>query len=224
MSDDVFIDMMEDDSNTPPAELFCPKCGENIMSMSVHYCATPPAPVEEWEPLAVIRRLADLYRSNKSDTEVSARAMVMIQEFGARLSRSAPLAERPTLEEITTGATTPKTMTVLNTVSDACERPTPITDAALHSGGQWIQKLADVARNLERQLAEAREETKHVIRAHDAAQKHAHDYREQRDRLAEAISFYADLAKYPSPYTGGMGSLYFDCGKIARDALKGKTE
>jgi hypothetical protein len=41
----------------------------------------------------------------------------------------------------------------------------------------------------------------------------------QRDELAEALRFYADTSKYPSPLTGGMGALYFDCGSTATNAL-----
>jgi len=54
--------------------------------------------------------------------------------------------------------------------------------------------------------------------AHDAAIQLRETQREC-DRLAEALSFYADSAKYPVPYTGGMGSLYFDCGGVAKRAL-----
>lgn len=42
---------------------------------------------------------------------------------------------------------------------------------------------------------------------------------EENKRLREALEFYADVSKYPSPKTGGMGDLYFDCGQIARAAL-----
>ena len=37
--------------------------------------------------------------------------------------------------------------------------------------------------------------------------------------LEEALQFYADLSKYPTPLTGGCGALYFDCGQVARAAL-----
>jgi hypothetical protein len=42
-------------------------------------------------------------------------------------------------------------------------------------------------------------------------------------RLREALDFYADVSKYPAPFTGGMGALWEDCGKIARAAL-GETQ
>lgn len=38
-------------------------------------------------------------------------------------------------------------------------------------------------------------------------------------RLREALEFYADTSKYPAPFTGGLGELYYDCGQIARSAL-----
>jgi hypothetical protein len=38
-------------------------------------------------------------------------------------------------------------------------------------------------------------------------------------RLREALDFYGDVSKYPAPFTGGMGALWEDCGKIARAAL-----
>ena len=38
-------------------------------------------------------------------------------------------------------------------------------------------------------------------------------------RLRSALEFYADVSKYPSPLTGGLGDLYFDCGEIARTTL-----
>ena len=37
--------------------------------------------------------------------------------------------------------------------------------------------------------------------------------------LEKALAFYADVSKYPSPLTGGMGALWTDCGEIARAAL-----
>lgn len=36
---------------------------------------------------------------------------------------------------------------------------------------------------------------------------------------AEALRFYADMSKYPAPFTGGMGELYFDCGEKAKQTL-----
>jgi hypothetical protein len=42
-------------------------------------------------------------------------------------------------------------------------------------------------------------------------------------RLREALDFYGDVSKYPAPFTGGMGALWEDCGKIAR-AAKGETQ
>lgn len=39
-------------------------------------------------------------------------------------------------------------------------------------------------------------------------------------RLREALTFYADVSKYPAPLTGGMGELWADCGEIARRALR----
>jgi hypothetical protein len=42
-------------------------------------------------------------------------------------------------------------------------------------------------------------------------------------RLREALDFYGDVSKYPAPFTGGMGALWEDCGKIAR-AARGEKE
>lgn len=38
-------------------------------------------------------------------------------------------------------------------------------------------------------------------------------------RLRKALKFYADTSKYPTPLTGGLGALYFDCGSVAQQAL-----
>lgn len=38
----------------------------------------------------------------------------------------------------------------------------------------------------------------------------------------KALEFYADVHKYPAPFTGGMGDLWSDCGAIARAALEAK--
>jgi hypothetical protein len=43
--------------------------------------------------------------------------------------------------------------------------------------------------------------------------------RAENARLREALDFYGDVSKYPAPFTGGMGALWEDCGKIARAAL-----
>jgi hypothetical protein len=37
--------------------------------------------------------------------------------------------------------------------------------------------------------------------------------------LKEALEFYACPSDYVSPYTGGLGKLYFDCGEKAKSAL-----
>ncbi|MFG1462328.1 hypothetical protein V5F77_05455 [Xanthobacter sp. DSM 24535] len=37
--------------------------------------------------------------------------------------------------------------------------------------------------------------------------------------LEAALRFYADVSKYPAPFTGGMGALWTDCGEVARTAL-----
>lgn len=99
---------------------------------------------------------------------------------------------------------------------------------------------------LERQLAEARaklEREEHarfvgLMTGPDPAavwKRQANDLADQldaaeaeRDRLAgenarlrEALEFYADISKYPAPFTGGMGALWSDCGQIASSALAG---
>jgi len=46
---------------------------------------------------------------------------------------------------------------------------------------------------------------------------------EQRDlvieSLSQALAFYADISKYPEPFTGGMGALWEDCGSVSNAAL-----
>lgn len=44
-----------------------------------------------------------------------------------------------------------------------------------------------------------------------------------RRELLEALTFYADVTKYPAPKTGGLGELYFDCGEKARSAIANAT-
>ena len=105
------------------------------------------------------------------------------------------------------------------------ERPTPITDEMLwqydHLGPNWLatEILGPFARNLERQLAEAREQRDTAMRRANKIAAEALALTEQRGALAEALVFYADVSKYPSPLTGGMGDLYFDCGQRAKAAL-----
>lgn len=48
------------------------------------------------------------------------------------------------------------------------------------------------------------------------------DLKAENERLREALRFYADVHKYPSPLTGGMGDLWSDCGEVAKKALKGE--
>lgn len=43
------------------------------------------------------------------------------------------------------------------------------------------------------------------------------------ERLRKALEFYADVSKYPAPFTGGMGELWSDCGQVAREALNDET-
>lgn len=43
------------------------------------------------------------------------------------------------------------------------------------------------------------------------------------EALEGALQFYADISKYPAPFTGGAGDLYFDCGQVARAALAPAT-
>jgi hypothetical protein len=44
------------------------------------------------------------------------------------------------------------------------------------------------------------------------------------EKLMKALQFYADISKYPAPYTGGNGALFFDCGQVAADAIKNENE
>lgn len=42
--------------------------------------------------------------------------------------------------------------------------------------------------------------------------------------LVEALRFYADVADYKAPFTGGLGKLWHDCGETARAALTSATK
>jgi hypothetical protein len=57
----------------------------------------------------------------------------------------------------------------------------------------------------------------------EVRERQTKDANELRERiLAEieaALSFYANPSDYKAPFTGGGGSLYFDCGEVARKAL-----
>lgn len=54
----------------------------------------------------------------------------------------------------------------------------------------------------------------------DAAEAALADTLARRVEVLEgALRFYGDVSKYPAPLTGGQGSLYFDCGQIARAAM-----
>lgn len=41
----------------------------------------------------------------------------------------------------------------------------------------------------------------------------------QMDELLAALAFYANPGDYKAPFTGGMGKLYYDCGKTASEAI-----
>lgn len=41
--------------------------------------------------------------------------------------------------------------------------------------------------------------------------------------LLAALSFYADIADYRAPLTGGTGKLWLDCGAVARAAIAKAT-
>lgn len=84
-----------------------------------------------------------------------------------------------------------------------------MTDADL------INRLRDEAFNPRNNLAAQVE----FIRAAEALS----GLQAENQRLREALAFYADVARYPAPLTGGAGDLYFDCGQRARDALR-RTE
>lgn len=47
----------------------------------------------------------------------------------------------------------------------------------------------------------------------------AQEARDDIEKMREALEFYAEIAKYHSPFTGGLGEMYFDCGTKAREAL-----
>lgn len=48
---------------------------------------------------------------------------------------------------------------------------------------------------------------------------HARDLERRLVVARNALEFYANVSLYPSPLTGGLGELYFDCGSIAKNAL-----
>lgn len=83
---------------------------------------------------------------------------------------------------------------------------TPRTDIAIFQTSQWDKQVnANFARELERELTTALEQ----LNSANA----------QIVALRGALSFYADVSKYPAPLTGGMGDLWQDCGQIATKAL-----
>lgn len=71
-----------------------------------------------------------------------------------------------------------------------------MSDSMLERGDNWIEK--QWAETDPRKRGELLAEIKH---------------------LRKALEFYADISKYPAPFTGGMGDLWSDCGQIARAAL-----
>lgn len=75
----------------------------------------------------------------------------------------------------------------------------------MHDGGPGPFDAAAVLRAL---AAEREALSAEVERLHRRA-----------ERAEAALRFYADIAKYPAPLTGGMGALWQDCGQIARAAL-----
>lgn len=105
---------------------------------------------------------------------------------------------------------------------------TPRTDALFSRTGhhKWSTEWKKHASQLERELVESLKAAEHAkaykrtLKEDNAKlRRELAKAAQERDSLAEALSFYADVSKYPSPLTGGMGSLYFDCGDIARAAL-----
>jgi hypothetical protein len=67
-------------------------------------------------------------------------------------------------------------------------------------------------------FAKAREAQRQTIKAAEITRLRA-----ENARMKEALDFYADVSKYLSPFTGGMGALWKDCGAIAR-AARGEKE
>lgn len=74
-----------------------------------------------------------------------------------------------------------------------------------------------LARSSNDELAAEIAELRRIAQAH---KEHGREMRAEIMELREALEFYADVSKYPSPLTGGMGDLWADCGEIARAALK----
>ena len=69
--------------------------------------------------------------------------------------------------------------------------------------------MIDIVKRLRRYCADTGLKSRTIVEASD-----------EIERLRDALQFYADLSKYPAPFTGGLGELYFDCGAIARAALE----
>jgi hypothetical protein len=104
---------------------------------------------------------------------------------------------------------------------NSTDRPTPETDAMRHylqlhgwniDVDEPVKTIMSVVCRLERERDEAL----------DQERIHYDNYQSLRayaERLAEALGFYADASKYPAPLTGGLGSLYYDCGGVAKSTL-----
>jgi len=91
------------------------------------------------------------------------------------------------------------------------DRPTPEADLMRKSTrnlDDWIEH----AERMETERDEAQLDRFYLC-------KQLTESRAQAERLAEALGFYADASKYPAPLTGGLGSLYYDCGGVAKSTL-----
>jgi hypothetical protein len=72
---------------------------------------------------------------------------------------------------------------------------------------------------LEAAVAVQRESKEYAQRCCVTAESALTASRAECEGLRAALEFYADISKYPAPFTGGMGALWIDCGRNARAAL-----
>jgi flagellar biosynthesis chaperone FliJ len=83
--------------------------------------------------------------------------------------------------------------------------------------------LQDDLASVERERAHQQGRADRNAAEYAREQKKREQLQAENARLRKALDFYGDFSKYPAPFTGGMGALWEDCGKIARAAL-GETQ
>ena len=86
-----------------------------------------------------------------------------------------------------------------------------------------INKLRDDLASAERERAHQQGRAGRYLMLYTASCERRKQLQAENARLRKALDFYGDISKYPAPFTGGMGALWEDCGKIAR-AARGETQ